>query len=348
MKRNQIIFIISILLLASCSPQKMFLTLDVLRPGKITFPHDVNDVLILNNAPQQPAVYGHTTRLMYQQPARIKLSSDSAILYCLAGTVETMSGIGFFESVTLLEESQNLGNDFHKLTYLNSEQIQELCSLYNVDAVVALNRLVIQDEISDYSLESGEYLAALDSKSILNWSVHYPDKDKFESVTIKDSLSWENLSYRRRDALAALPSRTDAMIDLSIYSGRNTVERLLPRWDKEDRYFYLNKNASLQLGMDSVRHKNFEGAIRIWKELAETTTGKSAKAKLTCAYAQMNIAIVCELIGDIDSAILYATQATQSVNSAFFADYQVMYDYNYYLNNLIKRKAELKLLDNQM
>ena len=349
LKRNQILILLCVVLLSSCATQKMYLTLDVLRPGRITFPKDVEHVLIVNNTVNQPENYGHLTALLSRTPQPLQVNSDSTDLYSLAGAVEEMAGIGFFESVTLLEESQNESNNFFQLTYMDSNTVSELCEEFDADAIVALNRFAVHDKISDYYLfETGEYLAALDANSMSNWSVHYPDKERFETVNLSDSLFWEQTSDVRQHSLEALPERSDAIIDLSIFAGRNTVSRLLPRWEKVDRYFYVNNNKTLKAGMDSIRYKNFDAAIRTWKLLLATDGKSATKGKLTKGLAAMNVAITYEIIGEMSQAVKFANVALEYVKKSFVLDYQLLYDFEFYQQAVIERKKELELLDEQM
>ncbi len=346
-KLNTIIYValllVVVLLMPSCATQKMYLTLDVLRPGRVTFPENVDNILIVNNTVNQPAEFGHTTQLMDRQYQSLDINTDSAALYCLAGAVEDLAGIGFFQSVTLLEDTQNDTQSFFKLDFLTLDQIEQLCATYDADALIALNRIAIQDEINDYMLETQEYLSVLDAKSTSNWSIHYPGKEKFDVVSLSDSLMWDNTSYDRAESLNNLPNRADAAIDLSIYSGRHTIQRLLPRWDKVDRYFYLNKNELLHQGMDSIRHRNFEGALIPWLQAYQ-----GEKNKTTKAYAAMNLAIAYELIGNIDQAVFYAKQAVEHISSLFMPNYNTAYNFSIYYQAVLDRKREIDILDKQM
>ena len=348
LKRNQILILLCVVMFSSCMTQKMYLTLDVLRPGEITFPKDVEHLLIVNNTVNQPENYGHLTALFQRNLQSMKVNVDSTDLYSLAGAVEEMAGIGFFESVTLLEESQSRSDNFFQLTYLNTNDVSELCEEFDADAIVALNRFAVQDKVSDYYLESGEYLAALDVKSISNWSVHYPDEEHFETISLSDSLFWEKTSNVRQKSLEGLPDRSDAIIDLSIFAGRNTVQRLLPRWEKVDRNFYVNNNKILNAGLDSIRYKNFEGAVRTWNILLDVVEKKSAKGKITKGLAAMNIAIAYEIIGEMGQAVKFANKALDYVSKSFVVDYQLLYDFATYLDAITERKKEYELLEKQM
>lgn len=59
---RNIILLISGVVLSSCSGM-LYTTIDVLRPAKVSFPVDVNNLLIVNNAASQPQSYGHKTVL---------------------------------------------------------------------------------------------------------------------------------------------------------------------------------------------------------------------------------------------------------------------------------------------
>lgn len=332
------------LLLSSCSSQRLYTTLDVMRPGKIAFAQDAVNVLLLNNTVSQPENYGHTTYLSGQKKQNITLNADSAGIFCLAGAAEEFAAIGFFESVTVLDESQNNTEKFFQITRQQPNAIDSLCNLYQVDVILALNRIAVSDVISDYYLEE-DYtsLAALDVKTVTNWSVHYPHATECESINLMDSLFWEETNDDIKQALQQLPNRADAVVDASIYAGKRTCERLLPRWEQVDRYFYTSRNKLITQGIDSVYHKSWDAALAIWEQALE----KSNLFTQGIAYA--NMAVASEIIGDIDKAIDYTNSAMLMFSISFnMNSYEYAYQQSVYLEDLVNRKKELEQLKKQL
>ncbi len=342
---RQIAFATCLLLCCSCSTQRLYTTLDVMRPGSMTFAHDAVNMLLINNTVPQPENYGHQIRLSGQQAYSVIQNIDSASLFCMAGAFEDFADIGFFRTVLLQDGTQNKSGDFYRIKPLQSAEVDSLCRMYNVDVILALNRIAVNDVISDYYLpQTSEYLAALDVKTISSWSVHYPDSSHYETINLTDSLFWEKTAYDRKEALEQLPARNDAVVDACIFAGRRACERLLPRWEQVDRYFHTDRNAQIQQGIDSVYHKDWKGALNTWKPLIETGKTKSIKAK---AYA--NMAVVSEILGDMDNAIAYANAALSLFSESFnFNSYEHTYWLSLYVADLYTRQEELKLLEKQL
>ena len=333
------------ILCTSCATQRLYTTLDVMRPGNMTFAHDAVNMLLINNTVPQPENYGHQIHLSGQKPYSVKQNIDSASLFCLAGAFEDFADIGFFRTVLLQDESQNKSNTFYAIKPLKATEVDSLCRMYNVDVILSLNRIAVKDVISDYYLpETNEYLAALDVKTISNWSVHYPDSSHYQSISLTDSLFWEEIAYDRKQALERLPARNDAIVDACIFAGKRTCERLLPRWEQVDRYFFNHRNSQMKQGIDSVYHKAWEGALDAWKPLAETGKSKSVKAK---AYA--NMAVVSEITGDVDNAIKYANAALTLFSESFSLDsYECIHWTSLYIADLYQRKSDIELLKKQL
>ncbi len=342
---KKLAFVAGILLLSSCSTQRLYTTLDVMRPGSMTFAHDAVNMLLVNNTVPQPENYGHKILLSGQKAYSVIQNIDSASLFCMAGAFEDFADIGFFRTVLLQDGTLNKSGDFYRINALRAADVDSLCRMYNVDVILALNRIAVNDVITDYYLpDTDEYLAALDVKTISNWSVHYPDSNHYESINLTDSLFWERTAYDRKEALEQLPARNDAVVDACIFAGRRACERLLPRWEQVDRYFFTDRNEQIKQGIDSVYHKKWQGALNAWKPLTETTKSKSVKAK---AYA--NMAVVSEILGDIDNAISYANASLSLFSESFnLNSYEYTYWISTYISDLYKRQEEIKLLEKQL
>lgn len=324
--------------------QQLYTTLDVLRPGKVVFPNEVQHLLVVNNSVVQPKDYGHTIRLSGEKAHKSEIATDSVALFCLAGLVEQLSEADFFSSVSLLEQSQNRGNLFFMEIRLSGAEVDSLCNHYQADAILALNRIAINDLITDYYLpETYQYLAALDVKIATHLSIHYPKRIRPENLQFIDSLFWEQYNYQRAEAINALPNREDAFVDAAIHIGKSIGTQLIPRWEEVDRYFYTNSNKLMKQGLDSLYHKAWNSAIALWEEGFATV--KNAKTK---AQFAANIAVAAEISGNINKAIAYAQQSIEYFsNSLSLSAYSNAIKQGQYLKELQVRKREIEFLDQQ-
>lgn len=339
--------LLAILVLATAtlaSAEKYYLSIDILKPGDITFKKEAMNLLIVNNTVKQPAGFGHSV-IDNGQMSLVEQNTDSAALFCLAGTYEAFEEFGFFSSVQWIENSQNKGNNFFTLNYLTNEQIDSLAKAYDADVLLVLNRIALSDDLTSlFYEEEYAWLGALDISSISSWSIHYPATGKAETIHYTDSLYWEQISSTHEELLNMLPQRGDAEVDMAVYAGRNTCKRMLPSWETRDRYFYVNSDKNLKAGMDSIPYKKWGAAMSLF----EQATGE--KKKVTQAYAHANCAVLYEMKGEIENALTHATEAMTIAqnSSAYQLTGRFSEEIQAYVEDLRQRVADEKLLKEQL
>jgi len=331
------------ILLSSCT-QLLYTSLDVLRPAKVAFAPEANDLLIVNNTVIQPADYGHKTDFLNENEKSITIQTDSIALFCLSALTEELNGKDFFSSVQLKQNSINTGTNFKVFRPLRENDVTNLCKPIHADVLLSLDKIEVNDKLSEYYLqESSTYLTTLEVKYMSYWSIYYPDKTEAINVNFKDSIFWESESYSRRKALSDIPDRSNALIDGALYVGQNSIKRFVPYWDKVDRYFFNPKNKEMRQGMDSVYVKNWKAAISHWTKALE----KSKKTRIQ-AEASNNIAIAYEILGDMDKAIEYTTQSLYTFGTLTLVDYESFNRISEYLNELTQRKKDIEILKQQL
>jgi len=329
--------------LNSCS-QLLYTSLDVLRPAKVAFAPEANNLLLVNNTVTQPADYGHKTELLNEKEKSITIPTDSIALFCLSALTEELNGKDFFASVQMNQNSINPGNNFATTRSLSESSVKNLCNSVQADVLLSLDKIEVKDKLSEYYLqESSTYLTNLEVKYESYWSIYYPNKTEAINIQFKDSVFWESESYSRRKALSDMPDRSNALIDGALYVGQNSVKRFIPYWEKADRYFFNPRNKQMRQGMDSVYVKNWKAAISHWKLALE----KSKKMRIQ-AEASNNIAIAYEILGDIDKAIEYTTQSLYTFGTLTLVDYESFNRISGYLNELTQRKKDNEILKQQL
>jgi hypothetical protein len=99
----------------------------------------------------------------------------------------------------------------------------------------------------------------------------------------------------------------------------------------------------MKQGMDSIYVKNWHAAISNWKTALQKTQNSWTKAQ-----ANNNIAIAYEIIGDINQALEYATQAYYFSSVQYLVDYKTYNRLSDYLNILYNRKTDIAKLKKQL
>lgn len=342
-KQKFILLFFGIINLSSCT-KLLYTSLDVLRPAKVEFNTEANNLSIINNTVIQPQNVGHKTILLDGKTQNISVLTDSLAIFCLTSMTEELESKGFFQTVKLKPNTINNSKEFSKPEKLSNENVVKICNLNNTNVVLSLDRIKVSDDLKEYYLaENSTYLNSLEVKFETNWSIHYLNNSDVKTVNFKDTLYWETESYSRMKASSELPSREDALIDGALEIGRKSVNRFIPYWEKVDRYFFSSENKMIKRGLDSIYVKNWDSAIDLWKSVFQITKSSMIQAK-----AANNIAVAYEITGDINNAIDYATKALYSYSKLTIIDYQTFIRLSEYLNELNKRKNEIRILKKQL
>ena len=327
----------------SCSGM-LYTTIDVLRPAKVSFPVDVNHLLIVNNTISQPASYGHKTELINEKQRNVSVDADSLPVFALASFAESVLEKEFFSTVNLVHESRNSGDNFFTVALPDNDTLKVLTDKYGANGLIVLNRLMVHDQLGEiYNQETASFIAYLEARYEYNWSIHFPSKNHVFSLTTKDTVYWESESYSRQRAFDGLPDRRDALIDGALITGQRVVNKFIPYWEQADRYLFELSDKKFKSGMDSVYVKDWDGAIRIWNDLIQNMKNQSQKGKI--AY---NISVLYEIKGDIKQAYDYSNRALETLLNAMVLDYRsLMFVVEH--NEILKtRLEELELLDKQL
>jgi hypothetical protein len=337
------ILIFGVVFFTSCTGL-LYTSLDVLRPAKVAFAKNANDLLIINNTVNQPAVYGHKTELLYETPKNVLINTDSLSIFCLGALTEDLDGKDFFSSIQLIPNTINTGKEFFGSSKLTNDQVNKLCLTHQANAILSLDKIKVNDDLTEnYLNESSTYLSTLELKFETYWSIHYPNNPEVTSVQYTDTVFWESESYYRKKAMGDLPDRKDALVDGALNIGHKTVNRFVPYWDKVDRYIFNPNNKVMRQGLDSVYVKNWKSAINLW----ETEYNKTRSTRIM-AQAANNIAIGYEITGDLDKALDYATKSFYSFGKMTIVNYDFFLRLSEYIKELNQRKNEQDILKIQL
>jgi len=340
---KHVLLFLGIAFLTSCSTPLLFTSLDVLRPAKVSFDPNSNNLLLVNNTIVQPASYGHKTQLYNEKQRNVNVHCDSLALLCLSALNEEMENRDFFSTIQFLPNSVNKGYDYYNSARMSKETVQSLCKTNESNVILSLDRIKVNDELNEYLIpENSSYLASLGAIIETTWSIRYPNKDEMIPIIFNDTLYWESNEINRKEAMKRLPDRANALKDIALEAGRKSIDRFVPHWDKVTRYFFNSNNKSMKKGMDSLYVKNWASAIDIWKN-AYATGSEKIKAQ-----AANNISITYEIIGELNSAVEFATLAYKSAVQQTIPDYNSINRIFNYVSELLRRKSEIETLKKQV
>jgi len=337
-----VLMLLLALFITSCTSM-LYTSIDVLKPAKVTFDKEAANLLVLNNSTPQPATYGHKNELYGETKKNVSVNTDSLAIFCLSVVNEEFQKNDFFQNSQLHLPSVNIGFGFFNTNAPKPDTLKFMSQLYNADVVLSLDKIMVSDRIADYyNYEGNFFYALLEANFETTWSVSYPKLNKSQSYIFKDTIYWDAESYLRKKALEGLPNRYNALIDGALYVGQSTMKKLVPWWDKEDRYFFSSNNKVIKLGLDSVYTKNWNAAISIWEK-------GLPKVKLAIqAKILHNMAIAYEISGNMPKAVETVTKSLKVYESASVIDYNHYFTITQYKQQLENRSKEIEIINRQL
>lgn len=301
------ITLFSILIFSSCAGIQ-YMSIETREPAQVTLPTGVKSVLVVNNVVQQPDDIGHNIkRLGKNQTDRTKASADSVAIFYTEALSQFLDEEEYFDAVKYYEKPLRSDNDFWQEVPISPETMNELRNATATDAIISLDKLVLQTDWSDFFQQEGYNYASMTGKIHSVIRVYLPSMEgKIPVVQFTDSMKWEGYDIRDGRAYADLiiPSQEEAMKQLAVFSAEKMTKVFSPHWENQDRWYYTQMSSKMREGEMFAKSNQWFNAIEKWKESYE-----KEKNKLNQAKAAHNIALGYEMLDDMNSAYEWATTA---------------------------------------
>lgn len=130
------------------------------------------------------------------------------------------------------------------------------------------------------------------------WNFYDLKKQKLIYSHLKaDTIKWIEPVYNVIIAKRILPSRRDAVLNAADIAGNQFAEFLVPHWLEVERMYYKFGQGDLKSANSLVKQNLWMEAAAIYRKNTKMRNNKTASK---CMF---NMALVCELNGDIEAAV---------------------------------------------
>lgn len=170
------------------------------------------------------------------------------------------------------------------------------------------------------------------------WNVYDLKKLEFARTLQKlDTIQWMEPVYSFKEAKRMLPPRKDAVLNAADIAGSQFAEFLVPHWIEVDRMYYLAGNSETKQTENLIKQYQWMEAAKIWKK------NTSNKNKHIAAKSMFNMALACEMNGEMDAAIDWAIKSFY----VFGSKNQVhAFNCQEYIRILSQRKLDIQKIEN--
>jgi hypothetical protein len=307
------------LLLTSCSITRYrFTDIQVLNPGSIILPTNINKLHIID-------------------PCNGQSFNSYNLIKCLNHTIfDSVLKQSFEQSPTF----KNIPVVIQNNKELNNEMGKEPSGkhiLLNLRCFVTIDTSDFARHMEYYSDGAYEDEPILYSKLVLDghYKIKYKLKVELTDFTTKrvfDTFEYADSNYCQRST--GIKNDRENVTNLLIETGKVAATKyanhLASHWTTDQRMIYYNSNKLMKIAFQRFNEDDLEAAITLWKEVY-----KKENTKLK-ALAAFNLGLAYEILDDLEECENWLLKSRQ-----FKRTTQV----DNYLNRIIKRKSERELLD---
>ncbi len=299
-----LIVVVAVLSLGSCAGIK-YLTVETREPAQVALPSHILSLAIVNNVVQQPDDIGHETQLIgHSDSERSKASSDSIAVYYTEALTQFLNEEDYFQNVLFYPEPLRSDADFFQERPVTPEQMNLIRTKTGADAVISLDKLIIQTEKKDMFRQQGYTYSELTGRIHSVLRVYMPTMEgKIPAVQYTDSIRWEGMNIRNIPVYddIMLPTREEAMKLLAVRAAEKMTQVFAPHWEMQDRWYYTLPHTLMREGETFAKGAEWARAIEKWESFYHSRSNKTEKAK-----AANNLALAWEMLDNMTQALEWA------------------------------------------
>jgi tetratricopeptide (TPR) repeat protein len=231
-------------------------------------------------------------------------------------------------------------------TPLTWDLVDQICREKHVDALFSLELFDTDSKLSYTTVPVSiktplgnipgvEHHASMFTTVKTGWRIYDPvQRLILDEYPIARSITLSGKGINPVAAAGAILNRKDAVKDISRKVGQDYAYRLLPYWIKVTRDYYVKGNGNFSIAKRKAQTGNWNGAAELWEK--ETRASSSTIAGRAC----YNMAIICEINGQLDKAIEWAQKAYENYNNKLALRYVNILKQRKESNNLLTYQQE--------
>lgn len=292
----------------SCHSYRV-IDIETYSPAAITFPPEIETILVINNSAQQPDLVGHQFHSTTKGDSTLSISVDSMAYFFCRSLGKAIAEAPVFDDVRLCEDTLRWDSVYYHVMPFSQADVESLCHDYDVNALISVDKLfykTVTYEINYQNMYRQNYFRA---DIVGELRIFWPGQKEVYTLPFSDSLVWllENDRiglYEEMVKEVSLLEKKDAMRHLSEFSAEKIHESIVPYWTGDKRWYFTNIASEWKQGSAFAAAEKWEQAFEEWALLYEKEKRWKQKARLAS-----NLALCKEMTGDFKKSIEYAELA---------------------------------------
>ncbi len=304
------VVLVATLALAGCASTQR-VTLDSVRPAAVTFPGDVDRLLIVERTDRDHPYERIESILSGELPDEDRAGTQALINELRQG----LRVSGRFDVQVAREMPPGLSLNAALPRPLAWDRVAALCEHYGADAAIVIEAFDtdfvvtrgtrVRDKDED-GKKTIEFTAEGVAHVTVGIRVYDPAREQIvDEKLFERSQSWEAHGLTIRDALLGLMDKGAATRDLSTAIGAAYTQRITPTPIRITRAFRgkYKKAPALERGTRFAEVGDWQQAKAVWEAGLPSADDEGA------GYLSYNIAVAFEVLGDFDAARSWAERS---------------------------------------
>jgi len=337
--------LVSISLYSCSSTNHVYIS--VQQPAPVTLPTGIKDVGIVNRS-----IVSEKNRVLDIVDKVLSVEGDSldaqASQASVVGLADELIKNNRFTTVTAfnsIDLRSNVPGQFQ--SPLGWDIVEKICREKHVDALFSLEMFDTDSKVSYAAVPISmktplgnipgiEHHANMLTTVKTGWRIYDPvQRLILDEYPITKEMTLSGKGINPVAAAGAILNRKDAIKDVSRNTGQDYAQRLIPYWIRVTRDYYVKGTDNFSVAKRKAQTGNWDGAAELWKK--ETTSSSSKIAGRAC----YNMAIICEINGQLDQAIEWAQKAYENYNNKLALRYVNILKNRKENNSVLKYQQQL-------
>lgn len=341
--KNLLFITLAAVTYSSCKSTEL-VYINVLKPAPVTIPSYVKNPGVLNRTTitAQHKAVDVVDKIFSLEGAQLDKEGAQSSVSGLAG--ELLKNNRFSEVKELGELNLTTTAPGLFSAPLSWETVDKICREHHVDALFSLELFDTDSKISyaaaPVSLKtpvgnvSGlEHRASMLTSVKTGWRIYDPaSRNILDEFPLSRDITFSGRGINPAAAAGALINRKEAVKEVGAQAGQHYAMRIIPYRTRVTRDYYVKGTDNFRTARRKAQTGNWDGAAELWKK--ETTNPSNTVAGRAC----YNMAIICEINGELDLAIKWSQKAYEEYNNRLALKY---------INLLKNRQAGNELLKQQ-
>ena len=310
MRLPKLLFLFFPGLMAACGPVIQLIDVDVKIPAEYPVPFDNRDIAVFN--------------ALYDTDGEYKTWNDSLLMNSVAEGFRNQLAA----NLSIVPDSIAVYNHF--CDSIPSGTLEEREYIYSLSEQTGARTLVLIDSLkhSDFQYITSKVATISEYRPLYinsEWQMVFRffdmDKDQFIArFAFKDTLYWNVLAKEQDSRLVDRKLRA-SLPETAAHLGAAVARLLQPQWETQERALFFFSGSAWYKALEHAFLFEWEEARNIWLKLTKET--KNAKK---IAFAAYNLAVACEIMGQIEVAKEWLNLSQQYLNIPEISLYRKMLD----------------------